>query len=91
MNKPKILCCCLIFEPPIGGCERSTLNYLKVLSKDFDVYVICFLEYFKPFKKETTFIKDGICITQSNKPIEQAIYSFVDFYHPGGACIHMLK
>lgn len=73
----------LHFDPPLGGAERSMLNYFKDLENDIDIYVCCFLDDGGSRFKERTITEIGnIKIIKSNLSLDQEFKTFTENFHP---------
>ena len=77
MSKPIIGFFALYLDPALGGCEISTHNYFKKLSKYYNIHCFCFLNDNSKFKSEEFFIKDKVYITRSNRDIPQVMDEFI--------------
>ena len=82
MSKPTIGFFALYLDPPCGGCEISTWNYFKKLSKYYSIHCFCFLSDNSKFKSEEFFIKDKIHITRSNRDIPKVMDEFIKEKNP---------
>ena len=80
--KKRLLFNSLYFYPPLGGAERSELNYLKALKDDYDILALSYMENGFWNRRNEDIEIDGVQIKKLMPPMETAFLKIVEEYRP---------